>query len=135
MTSQRMFVDCQPAIGPHTQHYGYELETPMGLPVLDDAGFKQQVLEVPGAVLVDFMATWCGPCKSVGETLEKLAASYEGKVHFVKVDIDKAPQAATQFAITAVPQVFLFSAGKVVDQSMGAQPERKYRLMLDKHLG
>lgn len=103
----------------------------MALPVLDDATFEAEVIQANTPVVVDFMAEWCGPCKGVATTLETMAPDYEGSVKFVKVDIDKAPQTALKYAITAVPQVFLFKSGEPTERLVGAQPERNFRKMID----
>lgn len=105
----------------------------MALPILDDAGFKTQVLESDAPILVDFMATWCGPCKSVAETLEALAPEYEGKVKIVKVDIDNAQETAASYGITSIPQVMLFKGGEVVQKELGAKSPGTYRAMMDAH--
>ncbi len=66
--------------------------------------------------------------------LETLAPAYEGKVKFLKIDANESPEAAGRFGITLVPQVFLFVNGTPVDQMSGAQPERRFKAMIDKHL-
>ncbi|HAM60542.1 MAG TPA: thioredoxin, partial [Psychrobacter sp.] len=68
-----------------------------------DSDFDKDVLQADTLVLVDFWATWCGPCKSIAPILEDLAADYEGKVKIVKVDVDNNPQAASRFGIRNIP--------------------------------
>lgn len=98
-------------------------------------GFEQDVLlkskEVP--VLVDFWATWCGPCKTLTPLLEKLAADYHGAFLLAKVDVDKEQQLAGYFQIRSVPTVMLVKGGQIVDGFPGALPEGQLREFLKTH--
>ncbi len=97
--------------------------------------FEQDVLlkskEVP--VLVDFWATWCGPCKTLGPILEKLAAEFNGGFLLAKVDVDKEQQLAGYFQIKSVPTVMLVKDGQIVDGFPGALPEGQLRQFLAHH--
>src|SRR4051812_49316925 len=86
-------------------------------------------------VLVDFWATWCGPCKVIGPILEKLETDYEGRFKLVKIDSDQEQQLAAAFGIRSIPTVILMMNGQPVDGFMGAVPEGQVRQFLDKHLG
>lgn len=88
-------------------------------------------LDVP--VLVDFWATWCGPCKTLGPILEKLAGEYNGAFVLAKVDVDKEQQIAAAFQIRSVPTVFLVKGGQIVDGFPGALPEGQLREFLASH--
>jgi putative thioredoxin len=85
-------------------------------------------------VLVDFWATWCGPCRTLSPVLEKLAAEAQGAWTLAKVDIDRSPDLAQAFGIQSVPTVALLVDGKIVDGFLGAQPESKIRALLAKHV-
>ncbi|MBK0391227.1 thioredoxin [Ramlibacter algicola] len=85
-------------------------------------------------VLVDFWATWCGPCKVIGPILEKLEADYAGRFKLVKIDSDQEQQLAAAFGIRSIPTVILLVNGQPVDGFMGALPEGQIRQFLDKHL-
>src|SRR5438067_13388725 len=85
-------------------------------------------------VLVDFWATWCGPCKVIGPILEKLEADYAGRFKLVKIDSDAQQQLAGAFGIRSIPTVILLMGGQPVDGFMGAMPEGQIRQFLDKHL-
>src|SRR3569832_2800277 len=85
-------------------------------------------------VLVDFWATWCGPCKVIGPILEKLEADYAGRFKLVKIDSDQEQQLASAFGIRSIPTVILMMGGQPVDGFMGAMPEGQIRQFLDKHL-
>ncbi|MGN6512918.1 MAG: thioredoxin [Lysobacteraceae bacterium] len=91
----------------------------------------QQSLQVP--VLVDFWATWCGPCKTLGPILEKLAGEYNGAFLLAKVDVDAEQQLAAAFQIRSVPTVMLLKDGQLVDGFPGALPEGQLREFLAHH--
>jgi thioredoxin 1 len=96
--------------------------------------FKSRVLQSDKPAVVDFHATWCGPCKALAPTLEKLAKDYAGKIAFYRVDIDKATQLAEQYKISAVPTLMFFKDGKLLQQTVGLQDEQELKAMLDKLL-
>jgi putative thioredoxin len=96
-----------------------------------EAEVLRKSLEVP--VLVDFWATWCGPCKTLGPILEKLAGEYNGAFVLAKVDVDKEQQIAAAFQIRSVPTVFLVKDGQLVDGFPGALPEGQLREFLKQH--
>ena len=97
--------------------------------------FEAEVLQKSSQtpVLVDFWATWCGPCKSLGPLLEKLAGEYNGAFELAKVDVDKEQQIAAAFQIRSVPTVFLIKDGQIVDGFPGAMPEGQLREFLTQH--
>ncbi|KRG45484.1 thioredoxin [Stenotrophomonas pictorum JCM 9942] len=96
-----------------------------------EADVLQKSMQTP--VLVDFWATWCGPCKTLGPMLEKLAGEYNGAFELAKVDVDKEQQVAAAFQIRSVPTVFLIRDGQIVDGFPGAMPEGQLREFLTQH--
>ena len=82
-------------------------------------------------VLVDFWATWCGPCRMLAPVIEQLGAQYEDKVVVGKVDTDEQPALAMQFGIMSIPTVILFKDGKEVERKVGVMPAQAYTQMLD----
>jgi thioredoxin 1 len=95
------------------------------LPSLDDTSFENAVKNSSTPVIVDFGATWCGPCKALAPIVEKIAADYQGKVAVYAVDIDDAPETAKKFGIRSVPTLMLFKGGTKADQLTGLTSREK----------
>jgi len=93
--------------------------------------FDREVLKSAMPVLVDFFATWCGPCKMLGPVLESVAQEFQGKARVFKVDIDESPELAGQYGITAAPTLLVFSGGKVVQKAMGFQSQKQLAALLN----
>ncbi len=94
---------------------------------INDDNFETEVLKSELPVLVDFWAPWCGPCRMIGPTTEKLAKEYEGRVKFRKINIDENRLAAAKYMVMSIPLLLFFRDGKVVDQIIGAVPESELR--------
>ena len=77
-------------------------------------------------VVIDFNASWCGPCRMVAPIIEELAAEYEGRVVIGKCDVDEEGDVAAEFGIRNIPAVFFFKNGELVDKQIGAAPKSKY---------
>ncbi|RVW07721.1 thioredoxin [Prescottella agglutinans] len=88
---------------------------------ISDDSFKQAVLESDKPVLVDFWATWCGPCKMVAPVLEEIAGEHADKLTVAKLDIDQNPSAAGEFKVMSIPTMILFQGGKPVKTIVGAK--------------
>lgn len=100
----------------------------------DDGDFEVEVVRHNGPVLVDFSATWCGPCKKLEPIVHEIAGDYDGRLKVVKVDVDRAPNTAARFSVLAVPTLLLFRDGTVRDQISGLVAKRAIAERVDKVL-
>jgi thioredoxin 1 len=101
---------------------------------LTDDNFSDEVLSAELPVLVDFWATWCGPCRMIAPIVEELSSEYEGKAKVCKLDVDTAQKTAAEFGIRSIPTLLIFKEGKVADQLIGAVPKQQIAEKLDASL-
>ena len=98
------------------------------------ANFDELVMRSDKPVLLDFWAVWCGPCRMVAPTVEKLASTYEGKAVIGKINVDEDTRVASSHNITAIPTLLIIKNGQVVDQIVGAVAKAKLIEKLERHL-
>ena len=86
------------------------------------------------AVLVDFWATWCGPCRMIAPVIEEVAAEFDGRAIIGKVDVDEEPALAQRFGVMSIPTLIVLKGGKVVEQAVGARGRADVAAMISRHL-
>jgi thioredoxin 1 len=101
---------------------------------VSDSTFDSEVLKSELPVLVDFWAPWCGPCKAIGPVIEEISKDFEGKVKFLKCNVDDNPATPANFGIRAIPTLLLFKGGEKLDQIVGMVDKAKIEESLNKSL-
>jgi len=102
--------------------------------VVNDLNFDQEVLQAEIPVLVDFTATWCGPCRQIAPLIDQVAEEYVGRVKVTKLDIDDSPGTAQKFGIRGVPTLLVFKGGEMVGQQVGAAPKKNIQALVERAL-
>ena len=90
-----------------------------------DSNFDSEVLKSDKPVMIDFWAPWCGPCKAIAPSIDELANEYDGKVKFVKVNVDDNPQTAARYGVRGIPNLLIIKGGQVKEQIIGAVPKAR----------
>ncbi len=101
---------------------------------VNDINFDSEVLKSSVPVLVDFSATWCGPCRAIAPLVDQLAGEYDGRVKVTTIDIDESPATAQKYGIRGVPTLLMIKDGQVVAQQVGAAPKAKIAALMDRGL-
>ncbi len=102
-----------------------------GTMAVTDNSFESEVEKNKGLTVVDFSATWCGPCKMLAPTLNELASELAGKVKIVTMDIDDSPEVAARFGVRSIPCLVLFRDGKEISRTVGAQGKAQLKNWID----
>ena len=102
----------------------------MAMVDITDANFEEEVLQSDMPVLVDFWAPWCGPCRAAGPVLESLSEKYDGKIKFVKVNVDENPSSPGKYGVMGIPTTILFAGGQEVSRKTGFVGEAGYEELL-----
>jgi thioredoxin 1 len=103
--------------------------------VFTDTNFQKEVIDSDTLVVVDFWASWCGPCQMIGPVIEELATEYEGKVKIGKMSVEENEKIPQELGIQSIPAIKFFKGGKEVDQILGGQPKEVFKEMIDKYMG
>ncbi len=106
-----------------------------GIVEVTDANFDQDVLKSDQPVLVDFWATWCGPCRAIAPIVEELAKDFQGKIKVGKMDVDSNSSTPMRYKVTGIPTLLVFKGGQVVEQLVGYKPKEAIAQALNKHVG
>ena len=101
---------------------------------IQSSNFDEIVMKSDKPVLLDFWASWCGPCRMGAPTIDKLAQDYEGKAVVGKVNVDEENELAEQFKVMSIPTLYILKNGQVVERMIGARPYAELAEKLDKHL-
>ena len=99
---------------------------------LNKNNFEQEVMNSDKPVLVDFWASWCGPCRMLAPVIEEIAEEFDGRVKVGKVNVDDENELAVRYQIMSIPTVILFKNGKAVDSFVGVRPKAQIEVMLEK---
>ncbi|MBM3894859.1 MAG: thioredoxin [Thaumarchaeota archaeon] len=102
--------------------------------ISDAKSWETTVMSSPRPVFVDFWAEWCGPCRMVSPVVEELAKEFEGKVNFVKVNVDEANELASKYNVFSIPTLAIFSKGQIIAQQVGAASKDSYKKMIERAL-
>ena len=105
-----------------------------GIVEVTDANFDQDVLRSDKPVLVDFWATWCGPCRAIAPIVEELASEYQGKIKIGKMDVDSNSATPMRYKVTGIPTLLVFKGGQVREQIVGYVSREVIEKALDKNL-
>ncbi len=101
---------------------------------INDSTFESEVVNSSIPVLVDFWATWCGPCRKLGPVVDEISEAYDGKVKFVKVNVEQSIETAKKYSISGLPSLLVFKNGEAVERMAGLMPKSTIISNIEKHL-
>lgn len=101
---------------------------------INSRNFIQEVINSEQAVLVDFWAPWCGPCRMLGPVIEELSQDMENKAKFFKINVDENPEIASKYSVSSIPNVMIFKDGEVVENMVGFRPKQDFQNAISKHV-
>ncbi|SEL93395.1 thioredoxin [Syntrophus gentianae] len=101
---------------------------------VSDKNFEEEIIKSDKPALVDFWATWCGPCRAIGPLVEELAETYKERVKISKLNVDESPKIAADFGVRSIPTLMLFKDGKVIDTLVGVVSRERLEEFIDQSL-
>lgn len=101
---------------------------------INDTNFDNEVINSKVPVVVDFWASWCGPCKMLAPVMEQVSEELKGKAKFVKVNVDENPVAANEYRIASIPTVMVFKNGKKIDALVGFRPKNEIKSAIEQYI-
>lgn len=102
--------------------------------IVTNENFDEMVLKSNIPVLVDFWASWCGPCRAVAPVMEELAEEYKGKIIIGKINVDEQNELAQKYRIMSIPTIMLFKDGQVAEKMVGSKPKSEFKSVIDKNI-
>lgn len=106
-------------------------EMPSAALQLNDENFETEIAAHPGIVVIDFWASWCGPCRLVAPIIEECVVDYKGRATIAKINVDKSPKLAQRFQVSGIPLLVVLKNGKLIDQRVGAYPKAEVKQWID----
>ncbi len=100
----------------------------------NEDNFEQEVIKSEQAVLVDFWAPWCGPCRMLGPVIDELAKDYNGKIKVGKLNVDENPKLAEKYKVMTIPTIAVFKNGSMIDKTIGARPKSEFTKLIEKYI-
>jgi len=102
--------------------------------VLNKDNFEQEAVNSDKPVMIDYWATWCGPCRMVAPIMEELSEEYDGKAKICKVNVDEESELAVKFRIMSIPTIMIYKNGQMVERVVGARSKEEFKKLLDQYL-
>ncbi len=102
--------------------------------IITAENFEEEIKQASLPVLLDFWATWCGPCRMVAPIVEEIAEEYDGRLIVGKVDVDEAPELAGAFGVQSIPTIVMMKDGKITETLIGYRPKEDFTALVERHV-
>jgi thioredoxin 1 len=114
--------------------YGYAIGGIIMVNEINDTIFNDEVIASSTTVVVDFWATWCGPCKMLGPVMDEISDELDNQAKFVKINVDENPVTSNTYKIASIPSVLIFKDGEIVDTMVGFRPKQAVKQIIERHV-